>query len=80
MNKNIKAMVEQNFLELNIKVFIKREEAAKNPKRTFRQLLHELEDTAREAIYDPDRSKQKTTIYLGTRSSREIKDLLKINR
>lgn len=80
MNKNIKARVEQNFLELNIKVFIKREEAAKNPKRTFRQLLHELEDTVRETIYDPDRSKQKTTIYLGTRSPQEIQDLLKINR
>ncbi len=80
MNRNIKARVEKNFLELNIKIFIKREEAAKNPKRTFRLLIHELEDMARELISDPQRAKQKSTIYLGTRTPREISDLLKINR
>lgn len=80
MNKNIKARVGQKFLELNIKVFIKREEATKNPKRTYRLLMQELGDMARDAVYNPDRPKQKTTIYLGTRSPQEIKDLLKINR
>lgn len=80
MNLQAKARVEKNFLELNIKIFIKREEAAKNPKRTFRLLIHELEDTAREAVYNPQRTKQKSTIYLGTRTPQEIRDLLKINR
>lgn len=80
LKKEIKARVAKNFLELNIKIFINREEAAKNPKRTYRLLINELEEEAREAVYDPEKVKQKVTIYLGTRGPREIKDLLKIKR
>lgn len=80
MNKNIKARVAENFLEMDIKIFMNRKEAIKNPKRTYRLLMQELEDLVRDAVYDPSRPKQKTTIYLGTRTRQEIKDLLKINR
>ena len=62
----------ERYLELNIRIFIKRDEAAKNPKRSLRQLSGELEEIAREAIYDPESARTKIKLLVGVAKPKDI--------
>ena len=65
------------FMELNFKAYILRKDARHNPKKTLRGLMDEFEEIAREAVYNPESKRLKTTLHLGTWKPEDLNELNK---
>lgn len=77
MNKSLKAMKAKKYLQLNIQIFIKRDEAKKNPKRLLRWFRDEMEEIGTEAIYRPESARTKIRLLLGTAKPADINLIFK---
>ncbi len=72
MKKSQKARIAKNYLLLNIRVIIKRDDAKKNPKRLLRWFKDEMEQIGTEAIYRPESAQTRVKLLLGIAKASDI--------
>ncbi len=72
MKKSPKARIAKNYLLLNIRIIIKRDDAKKNPKRLLRWFKDEMEQIGTEAIYRPESARTKVKLLLGIAKASDI--------
>lgn len=77
MKMSPKAMIAKKYLQLNIRVIIKRDDAKKNPKRLLRWFKDEMEEIGTEAIYHPGSARTKVRLLLGVAKPSDINIILK---
>ena len=77
MKMSPKATIAKKYLQLNIRVIIKRDDAKKNPKRLLRWFKDEMEEIGTEAIYRPESARTKIRLLLGTAKPADINLIFK---